>query len=52
MSKPFQLTRRGRVEWFVGLAALLAVSVGTVFGLTDDTLVEGEGSPLAQQYAA
>ncbi|MGX5357838.1 DUF2334 domain-containing protein [Kocuria sp. KH4] len=52
MSKPFQLTTRGRVEWFIGLAALLAVSVGTVFGLTDDTLVEGEGSPLAQQYAA
>ena len=52
MSKTFRLSRRARLGWFAGLTVILIVSVGAVFGLTNDSLVDGEGSALAKQYTA
>ena len=52
MTKDFQLSRRARIGWFAGLAVLLIVSVTALFGLTNDSLVDGERSALAKQYTA
>ncbi|WP_016996536.1 DUF2334 domain-containing protein [Kocuria atrinae] len=50
MSKTFELTRGQRAAWVAGLLVLLLVSAGVVFGLTNDSLREGQGSPLAREY--
>ncbi len=50
MEKQYQLSRRGRMGWVTALISLPLVAAGAVFGLTDDSLVNGENSPLAQRY--
>ena len=50
MSKSFELTRGQRAAWVAGLLVLLLVSAAVVFGLTNDSLREGQGSPLAREY--
>lgn len=50
MEKQYQLTRRGRMAWAIALVSVPLVAATVVFGLTDDSLVEGENSPLAQRY--
>ncbi|MBG6184616.1 uncharacterized protein YdaL [Arthrobacter sp. CAN_A214] len=50
MEKQYQLSRRGRMGWVFALVPLPLVAAGVVFGLTDDSLVEGENSLLAQHY--
>lgn len=52
MEEEYRMSGRGRVAWAVALAVVPVLGIGAVFGLTDDTLVRGERSPLAQQYAA
>lgn len=52
MEKQYQLSGRGRLAWVIALVSLPLVAAGAVFGLTDDSLVEGENSLLAQQYTA
>lgn len=50
MSKTFQLSRGQRAAWVAGLFVLLLMSTAVVFGLTNDSLREGQGSPLAKEY--
>lgn len=50
MENQYQLSSRGRRGWVIGLVSLSLVAAGVVFGLTDESLVEGENSPLAQRY--
>ena len=52
MEKQYQLSPRGRAGWSIVLVSLPLIALGTVFGLTDDTLVAGENSRLAQRYTA
>ncbi|MBD2764231.1 polysaccharide deacetylase family protein [Kocuria sp. cx-455] len=50
MSTSFQLSRGQRAAWVAGLLVLLLVSTAIVFGLTNDSLREGQGSPLVREY--
>lgn len=50
MEKQYQLSRRWRMGWLIALVSIALVAAGAVFGLTNDSLVEGENSPLAQRY--
>lgn len=50
MEKQYQLSRRGRMGWIIALVSLPLVAASAVFGLTDDSLVEGENSPIAQRF--
>lgn len=52
MEKQYQLSPRGRAGWATVLVSLPLIALGAVFGLTDDTLVDGENSRLAQRYTA
>lgn len=52
MNDQYRLSRTGRALWAAALVALPVVSVGAVFGLTDDSIVLGQGSRVAEKYAA
>lgn len=42
----------GRVAWTVGLLAAPLLGLWLIFGLTDDSLVDYQNSPVARQYTA
>lgn len=51
MDHNYRLTRRARLAWLTGLAVVLVIALVVVFGLTSSTLVEGQASSVAKQYA-
>lgn len=52
MTNQYKLSTRGRVGWGAALLTLPLVSVGTVFGLTDDSIVKGQNSKYVEQFAS
>lgn len=52
MNDQYRLSRMGRALWAAALVALPVLSVGAVFGLTDDSIVLGQGSAVADKYAS
>ena len=51
MDHNYRLTRRARLAWLTGLAVVLVIALVVVFGLTSSTLVDGQASSVAKQYA-
>lgn len=52
MNDQYRLSRMGRALWAAALVALPVVSAGAIFGLTDDSIVLGQGSRVAEKYAS
>ncbi|KAA9395618.1 DUF2334 domain-containing protein [Kocuria coralli] len=51
MNDQYRLSKMGRAAWAVALVAIPLISAGLIFGLTDDSIVEHQGSKVAEKYA-
>ncbi|MCM3687844.1 DUF2334 domain-containing protein [Kocuria rosea] len=50
MTNPYRISAWGRAGWATALVSLPVIATTAVFGLTDDRIVEHQGSKLAEQY--
>lgn len=52
MSASYRLSRPARIAWVAVLVAIPLATLGALFGMTDDTLVDHQGSDLATRYTS